>query len=272
MGGAVSESKKSIVCFMTDFGWEDSYVGMMKGVILSSAPDAQLVDLTHGVPPQNIREGAYQLMTSYTHFPEGTYFLCVVDPGVGSQRRIILADAGKRTFIGPDNGLLSWVFAREKPDRVVDVSRGIGAKNIGATFHGRDIMAPVLGALLTGASAATLGSTLKEWVNLPFPAVTKSGSKWEGEILSVDRFGNLITNFPSADVAGFSSHAKVWFDLGEKTPTVRGLSPTYTSVDKGKPLAIAGSAGFVEIAVRDGSAAELTGLKEGSKISLSFLV
>lgn len=268
----MSVSHPPVVCFLTDFGWEDSYVGMMKGVILSHAPDAQLVDLTHGVPPQNIREGAYQLLTSYAHFPEGSYFLAVVDPGVGSQRRIILAEAAQRTFIGPDNGLLSWVFAREKPKRVVDVSRRVDSKDIATTFHGRDIMAPALGAVVAGTSVTTLGPVIDNWVELPFPAVKKSGSKWEGEILSVDRFGNLITNFPSADVAGFSSHAKVWFDLGEKAATVRGLSPTYTSVDKGKPLAIAGSAGFVEIAVRDGSAAALTGLREGSKIALSFLV
>jgi len=263
-------SKTPLIALLTDFGSADHYVASIKGVILSALPEARFVDITHQIPPQDIRAGAFQLLSSYESFPAGTLFMCVVDPGVGSERKILYAETESRHFIAPDNGILSWVFEKEKPVRLFDVSNLKLEKEPSRTFHARDIMAPAAAKVLKGESPDKWGVPQKNWEKLSFPAVKKTGASWEGEILAVDTYGNLITNFRSEEILDLAEHSKLWFDWEGKSPAVRGLAKSYSEADPGKLLAIEGSAGFIEISVRDGNAAKETGLKVGSKINVQF--
>jgi len=262
--------KIPVVAFLTDFGSSDFYAAAMKGVILKTVKPVQFVDISHEVPSHNIRWGAFQLFSTFRDFPAGTLFVCVVDPGVGSDRKILYAEAGSYKFIGPDNGILSWVFQVSKPKTVLAINPEKIQGKISRTFQGRDIMAPVAGEVLKGKITSNLGSPLKSWVSIPFPAVQKTGSKWVGEVMGVDKFGNVITSFRSEEVAGFAKKSKVWFDFGMGRPTVRGLSPSYASVEKGRLLAIEGSTGFIEISAREANAAQKLGLTPGDKINLMF--
>lgn len=265
------KSLGKVVCLLTDFGLFDHYVGTMKGVLLAAEPEAQIIDLTHDIPPQNVRVGAYQLMASVQYHPKGTLFLCVVDPGVGSDRKIIYVEAGDWRFIAPDNGLLSWVLDRVPPKRIIDISNAPGLpKKPGQTFHGRDIMAPVAGRILKGEDPTAMGPTLSSFVKIPFPQVKKIGAMWTGEVIARDRYGNLISNFRSSDIAPFVSKAKIWIELNDRPDTIRGISTAYASVAPGKLVAIEGSTGFIEISVRDGNATQKTKLKEGDKLTLHF--
>lgn len=260
-----------VVCLLTDFGLTDHYVGAMKAVLLSWIPQAQIIDLTHGIPPQNIRLAAYHLLASYRYHPRGTMFICVVDPGVGSERKIIYMEAGGWHFIAPDNGLLSWMLTQETPTRIIDISHPSSIPlPVSKTFHGRDIMAPVGGRILGGEDPAHFGPTITSYEKIPFPLVNKMGAMWSGEVLAVDRYGNLVTNFRGAEIAPLANKSKIWIEMHNVPETIRGISDTYASVAPGKLLALDGSSGFVEISVRDGSAAQKTGLKEGSPLTLHF--
>jgi S-adenosylmethionine hydrolase len=261
------------VALLTDFGTKDSFVAAMKGVILQAAPNTTLVDITHEVPPQDIRFAAFQLRSVFRDFPSETLFVAVVDPGTGTDRKIIYAEAGRHRFLAPDNGLLSWALDGQIPKRILEIPVAASPQaDISATFQGRDVFAPVAGRILNGEDPSTFGSPLSSWVQMPFPAVKKVGSLWTGEVLCVDVFGNVITNFPSKEVESYAKAAKVWIEFGKPPITIRGLSPSYARVEKGKLLAVAGSAGFLEISIRDGSAAQLTKLKSSSPVQLHFRV
>jgi S-adenosylmethionine hydrolase len=260
-----------VVALLTDFGLTDHYVATMKGVILTHAPTAQFVDVTHNIPAQNVRAAAYQLLASYRYHPAGTLFLCVVDPGVGSSRRLIYAEAGGWRFLAPDNGLLSWVLESESPAKVFDITNPPGLPPFPSrTFHGRDILSPVAGRILQGEPPKNFGTPTESFEKLPFPPVRKLGSMWKVQIIAVDTFGNLVTNLRSDEVAPLAAKSKLWFELGSYPATIRGLSDTYTSVESGKLLAVEGSAGFVEISVREGNASALTRLSPGDEISVHF--
>ena len=264
-------SRRPVVAMLTDFGLADHYVGSMKAALLAVAPDAQIVDITHEIPPQNVCLGAFHLLASYRDYPAGTLFLAVVDPGVGSERKILYAEAGGWRFIGPDNGLFSWVFQHEKPSRLIDVSRPpFVSKAVGGTFHGRDIMAPLAGRILSGDDPSGFGHAVADFARLPFPVLEKTGSRWRGEVIAADHYGNLITNIPVADARAYEAGAKLWFELDGFSETVRGLRRSYSEAEPGKVIAVAGSTGFVELAVRDGSARERTGAREGSAVALHF--
>lgn len=253
------------VCLLTDFGLDDNYVAAMKGALLKHAPDAKLIDITHNIPPQNVRLAAFQLYTSYASFEKGTFFIAVVDPGVGSNRKILYVEAGGYHFIAPDNGILSWIFEKIKPEIVLDISSAQVNGKPSQTFHGRDIMAPVAGKIISGVLPNTFGKPISKWVQFNFPEVNKMGSKWTGEVLAIDRYGNLITNFDAGEVGALAESSKPWFDVG-----VRRLSHAYADVKWGALLAIAGSAGFIEISIRDGNAAQKLNKKVGDKISIEF--
>jgi S-adenosylmethionine hydrolase len=255
---------------MTDFGSQDHYVAVMKGILLSSCPGIQIVDLTHKVPPQNVKWAAFQLLAGYRYFQQDTLFLCVVDPGVGTERRVIYVEAGKWRFIAPDNGLLSWVLDHEKPTAIVDISAFAKEHSVSRTFHGRDVMAPVAAKILQGENPFKLGPTIDTYEKISFPEVKKYGATWMGEVLLIDRFGNLITNFSCAEIKPLANSSRVWFELPNVQETIRGLSDSYSSVPLGRFLAIEGSSGFVEISVREGNAAVKSGLEEGAGITLHF--
>lgn len=260
-----------VVCLLTDFGLSDHYVGAMKAVLLKDSPGLSIVDLTHNIPAQDIQAGAFQLLASYAYYPQGTLFLCVVDPGVGSERKILYAEAGGYRFVGPDNGLLSWVFAKEEPSLIVAIeAKKISSNPVSQTFHGRDIMAPAVARLTQGMKPQDLGPARSSWVQLPFPKVKKLGAVWTGEVIAMDSFGNVITNFSSEELKSFSSAAKLWFEIPGVADTLRHLSTSYKDVPVGKFLAIVGCSGFIEIAINSGSAAQKTGLKVGDPISVRF--
>ena len=186
----------TIVALLTDFGVSDGYVGIMKGVILGIAPETALVDISHDIPPQGIRAGAFVLKAASPYFPPGTIFVAVVDPGVGSERRIIAVRTPRAFYVGPDNGVLSWALQREDVQETINVTEsGYWLPDVSRTFHGRDIFAPVAAHLAAGLPISRLGERIEDPVILPLPAPhLESDQVVRGEVIYVDRFGNLITD------------------------------------------------------------------------------
>lgn len=258
-----------IISFLSDFGTADYFAGAMKGAALSVAPSATIVDLTHDIPPHDIAGGAFTLASAYPVFPAGSVHVCVVDPGVGSDRRPIAVVADGHFFVGPDNGLFSLVFDRDPAARVFHLlNREFFREPVSSTFHGRDIFAPVAGALAGGEPIEAFGPAITDWVVLPMsrPLVMVDGGV-VGAILHVDRFGNCVTNIrrEHVDAAG----AGDGFIL--ETSQIR-VTRTQNSYDElgvtAEPFAIWGSAGFVEISVRQGSAADLLGIRVADRVTL----
>lgn len=245
-----------IITLLTDFGTRDSYLGEVRGVLLTRAPDAVLVDLTHDISPGDIASGAYVLDRCRRQFPAGTVHLAVVDPGVGTARAALAVKAHDQFFVGPDNGLFTRIFHDAAVQAVV-LPPSEGAS---ATFHGRDIFAPAAAALATGRAFHTLGeplSALPQRINIPEPALEVGGVR--GEVIYVDRFGTLVTNL-SADLLPREARVRIG-DLG-----IGPLRRTFGEVPSGVLLALIGSGGTVEIAVRDGSAAGRLGAGVGAVV------
>ena len=238
-----------IVTLTTDFGLSDHYAGTMKGVILSLCPKAQLVDISHLVQPYAISAGAYTIAQAYRYFPAGTVHVVVVDPGVGSERRPILAEAAGQYFIAPDNGVLSMVLAREKHKvRVIANSRYM-LSSVSRTFHGRDVFAPVAGHLAAGVSSAKFGKRVNDWVRPEFlePSEGDPGV-WDGHVLAVDHFGNVITNFEAVKFPKFT-HVEI------AQAKVKRTAETYAEAPEDRLFAIVGSAGYWELSMQQASAA-----------------
>lgn len=256
------------IILTTDFGTADAYVGVMKGVILALDPTATIVDLTHQITPQSIRQAAFLLGTSYRFFPSGTIHVVVVDPGVGTDRRALLLVTPAARFLAPDNGVLSWVLRDHlgrppaEPGRV-PVPPGCSAYQltnpeywlhpVSATFHGRDIFAPVAAHLSLGLPPEKLGPGVDDLAWLPTPGLTRQGDAIQGQVIATDRFGNLITNI---DAKALTGATRVLVEI--KGHRITHLERTYYQEDDpeaGRLLALVGSHGFLEIAVRDGNAA-----------------
>ena len=254
------------ITLTTDFGLGDWFVGTMKAVILGIHPRANVVDITHEIPPGDIRAGAFALMAGCRYFPKGTVHLAVVDPGVGSRRQAIAARTASRFFVGPDNGVLSWALALEKIETIrVLENRQYFLEPVSRTFHGRDIFAPVAAHLGRGLSAARLGRELKDYVRLPWPQPTAQRGGVQGEIVYIDRFGNTITNIKAELVSG--ERAGACEMMGERKVRC-ALADFYGAVPIKRPVAVIGSSGFLEIAVNGGSAARQFGLKIGDKVTV----
>ena len=195
----------SVIALLTDFGLQDSYVGVMKGVIARSVPDATVIDITHAIRPQDILHGAYTLSISVPYFPRRTIFCCVVDPGVGSDRYPIAVKAGQWVFVAPDNGLLSLVFQQYRPSEVVILNNPVfHLKAVSSTFHGRDIFARVAGHLAEGKPMSDMGDALNpsalRWLEVPVPH--RKDNTVEGMVLHVDHFGNIITSLRREHLGG----------------------------------------------------------------------
>ena len=242
-----------LITLLTDFGLSDSYVAEVKGVLLSRAPGATLVDITHQVPPGDVRAGQFLLARAWQRFPQGTVHLAVVDPGVGTARRALAATAGSHRFVAPDNGLLSFLPAARF------VSLPIPA-DAAPTFHGRDVFAPAAAALASGERLEDLGSPITDAYHAPLPTSHHDGTAVLGEVLDVDRFGTLISNIPGPDV-----EPGVRIRVGGDTD-VGPLRRTFGDVERGTLVAFVGSGGTVEVAVRDGSAARLLGVGVGAEV------
>ena len=260
--------RQPLITLLTDFGSRDTYVGVLKGVIASICPEAAVVDLTHAVPPQDIRAGAFHLLVACPYFPAGSVHLAVVDPGVGTDRPLIAVEAGGHRFVGPDNGLLRWIVERLDADswRAVRLAEPrywlVLASEVSHTFHGRDIMAPVAAHLATGVTLDRLGSPLGVLAGAPLPLPTRDGSRLRGEILHVDHFGNAIANIRREQLSAPGGALRV--DIGAHS--LCGPVESYAGAAVGEPLVIWGSAGFLEIAVREGSAAAALGIRAGDPV------
>lgn len=266
----------ALITLLTDFGTRDTYVGQMKGVILSIAPGVSIVDLTHEVAPQRIAEGAFLLETALAAFPPGTIHVAVVDPGVGTARRAIAVATARAVFVGPDNGLLSAALPEAvrpdgegptvvaAPDDVTVVELANPAYRravVSHTFHGRDLFAPAAAYLAAGVPVQALGPRLADMTALPpFRARRRPTGCLEAEIVSIDRFGNAITTARAEDLPP-----------GVFTVHVAGhavAGPVRTYAEAQGPTALVGSSGYLEIAVPGGSAAARLGLRLGDRVQI----
>jgi S-adenosylmethionine hydrolase len=261
-----------IITLTTDFGLADSYVGAMKGVILSIAPDARLVDITHDVGPQRTHQAAYIVQTFYSYFPPGTLHLVVVDPGVGSQRRAIALQTPEATFVAPDNGVLTYAWrdavARWGAEGCVVIElaeRRFWLPRVTSTFHGRDIFAPVVAHLAAGAPVTALGPRLPaiSEADLEEPAPGRTGGL-VGQIIHVDHFGNCITNITPGHLEDAGMQTQMIVQIIDQR--IAGLQRTYADGPVGGLIALIGSSDRLELAVRNGNAAQTLGVGIGDTV------
>jgi S-adenosyl-L-methionine hydrolase (adenosine-forming) len=259
----------AIITLTTDFGAGSRYVAAMKGVILSINPHARLIDLSHVIPPQDIRTGAIVLAETTRWFPPETIHIAVVDPGVGSDRRIVYARIGQRHYIAPDNGLLSGLTMLESPSKIVCLTRPehwLG--DVSPTFHGRDIMAPVAARLSLGLSPDQLGEPCGQLIALPWPEVQKVPNRIDGEVIEVDSFGNLITNITRDMLHGVPTSDVVIVSCEEHE--TQGIYATYSDQPPMTFMAHVGSTGRLELAIVDENASAMLGVRVGAPVRVSW--
>ncbi len=252
---------------MTDFGTKDGYVGAMKGVILGINPRCTIVDITHEISPQDVCEGALVLGNTYRSFPRGSIHLAVVDPGVGTQREALVVETEGYYFIGPDNGLFTWIYRGEEVKQVVGIrNRDFFPKPPSQTFHGRDIFAPVAAHLSLGRKPQEFGVKLDRWseIDIPEPRVTDKG--FMGEVIHIDRFGNLITNLPRRLLEPLIGQGILQIHI--KGRRISGLKTTYAEAGRGELLAIFDSFDLLEISLMGDSAEEALNAVKGERVEL----
>ena len=257
----------SIITLLTDFGAQDFFVGAMKGVILSVNPDATIVDISHEIPPQDIETAAFNLLSCYRDFPSGTIHVAVVDPGVGSERRAVLIECANQFFVGPDNGLFSWICEREKDWTAIHVTKERFFRHpVSKTFHGRDIFAPVAAALSKGVAPQEFGKPLPDIVQLETLEPTNvDNNTIAGRIIHIDRFGNCITNFTSEHLRSRGS-ASWRIILNERE--ISSFREFFAAAAANEIFCAVGSAGFLEICTPNASAANLLDVHRGQKLLL----
>jgi len=264
-----------IITLLTDFGVESTYPAQMKGVILDRCPQAILVDMSHGVPRHDVHTAAFMLAAAAPAFPKGTVHMAVVDPQVGSERRVLAAEAGGHRYLAPDNGLLTLVAqgqflfgAGAFAARIVSVeNRSLFRAEVSSTFHGRDVFAPLAAALACGTAIEDLGPEVEAIERFELPLPQPDGTATRGEVLYVDPFGNLVTNIAGKMLAE-SAPSAVQVRMGGAV--IRGLSRAYSDVPAGALLAYVGSAGLLEIAVNRQSAAVRLGAGIGTLLTVSL--
>ncbi|MEO1496643.1 MAG: SAM-dependent chlorinase/fluorinase [Planctomycetota bacterium] len=258
-----------IITLTTDFGAASHYVAQMKGVLLCGAPGATLVDLSHDIPPQDIAAAARLLEQGSPRFPRGTVHLAVVDPGVGTDRAIVVVEAAGQHYVGPDNGLFGWVGDWADGVVAVDPSK-VGGETPSATFHGRDLMAPVAARLAGGSGAAEFGEPLESLVTLArTPDPKKNGKSIAGRIVEVDRFGNLISNIPVGMLSRAPRDTRLRVACGDEHETF-GLQVTYGDQPPHTLVALVGSGGMLELAIVNGSAADMLRAGEGDRLLVDW--
>jgi len=262
-------AKKPLITLLTDFGLQDHFVSVMKGVILNIHPDVNIIDICHNIPPQNIFQAAYLLKSSYAYFPSGSIHVVVVDPGVGTDRNPIIVSSGKGHFIGPDNGVFSYIYAEDQTCEVREITADhYFIKPRSGTFDGRDVFAPVAGWLSKGVGFSSFGELISAYkkFEIPQPVLVQEGTL-KCKIVYVDRFGNLITNFSRNQFKEYldsSEQRRFAFRMGDHT--ISRISQSYTEGEKDEIIAIFGSSGCVEFSVNQGNAAKLTSLGAGTDI------
>ncbi|MGE3314248.1 MAG: S-adenosyl-l-methionine hydroxide adenosyltransferase family protein [Planctomycetaceae bacterium] len=255
-----------IITLTTDFGLADSYVAQMKGVILGINPAAVIVDVTHQVEVQNIAAGSAILNEMIDAFPPDAIHVAVIDPGVGSDRALVAVETDQGRFVLPDNGLLSAIARRYPPGRIFRLTnRRFWRRTVSNTFHGRDILAPVAAHWSLGTSAAEFGEAQPSLVTLPLPTPTHDGERMTGEILHIDRFGNLVTSIEEAHLGGWSCEQLQVECNGQ---IVHGLKTHYAEVEPEALVALIGSSGRLEIALRNGNAARELNATVGARVQV----
>ena len=257
---------RPVIALLSDFGSRDHYAGTMKGVILNICPDATLVDITHEVPPHDVMDGALQLVAAARYFPAGTVFLAVVDPGVGSARRGIAAEAGDYRFVAPDNGVLTSVLREWAPKKIVELTdRRYARPTVSRTFEGRDRFAPAAAWLAKGTQLTALGRPAPDYHRLDIPVAAVDESSVAGVVLRIDRFGNVVTNI---DRKTFESVAKSGsMEVTAGTQSIGRLVATYADIQAGEICALFGSTDHLELAANSESAADRLQLARGSAVS-----
>jgi S-adenosylmethionine hydrolase len=254
------------IALLTDFGARGWFVASVKGVILRIAPQVSIVDISHEIPPQDLESAAFSLVSCYRWFPADTVFVAVVDPGVGSSRKAIAARAGQWFFVGPDNGVLSWVFQKEAPSDIRSLENmQYFLAEVSTTFHGRDIFAPVAAHLGNGVALENFGPQIQQYTRLPFPPAAYGKYTIEGRVIYIDYFGNAITNIGNEALSKLGTR--------RLNVQVKNLAPfdfggCYADGRPGIPIAVPGSSGFLEIAVPMGNAAKALGIGRGDAVKV----
>jgi S-adenosylmethionine hydrolase len=265
-GGSLADP---IVTLTTDFGTSDHLVGAMKGVILNINPAARIVDINHHVVPFDVLDGALSIANSYRYFPPRTIHLVVVDPGVGTERRPLLVSGEKQLFIAPDNGVLSVIFERESCTVRHITAQHYFLNPVSPTFHGRDIFSPVAGWLSKAFQSEAFGEVITDYARFTMPRPKAEGHAVKGVVLRVDAFGNLMTNLTAEDLPAAAVSAGA-IKLAVNGKQVLKLGQTFASGSPGEPIAVVGSAGYVEIAVNRGNAARTLGANRGAEVTLDL--
>jgi len=255
----------AIITLTTDFGTGSPYVAQIKGVILSICREVDLVDISHAVAPQNVREGAVVLADTTPRFPVGTIHVAVVDPGVGTARRLIYAEIGRQRYLTPDNGLVSLLASQEQPTRIVALENPqFWLPQQAATFHGRDILAPAAAHMVAGVDPVQLGPLRDELVMLDWPQPQRNARGLAGEVLYVDSFGNILSNITREHIAALGSPASMTIELAGRQ--IRGLVRSYGAALAGECVALIDSQGRLEIAVVEGNAARDLSVRAGAPV------
>ncbi|MEJ2697895.1 MAG: SAM-dependent chlorinase/fluorinase [Candidatus Sulfobium sp.] len=262
---------KPVITLTTDFGYRDPFVGVMKGVILKINPAAQIVDLTHGIAPQGVREAAFSLGVSYKYFPDRTIHVVVVDPGVGSGRRTIIVSVDGQYFVGPDNGVFSYIyrFSREAPQVVRITAERYFLSSKSATFQGRDLFAPVAAWLSKGIDVSEFGVFISDYQKFEVlsPKFTAEGIL-TGEVIHVDGFGNAITNIRKSDIdelCGRASSPAIKIIIGEREVHLKEF---YSQADSRELYSLVNSSGYLEFFVNRGNAADVYKISTGDKVEV----
>jgi len=282
--------RNTCIALLSDFGHRDVYVGVMKGVITRIAPHVRLIDLTHEVPPGDVRHAAFRLWQAFSFLPEGTIFLAVVDPGVGTSRRPVAIQCTRFSCVGPDNGVFTYLIQNQSSARAVEISRREellkGAeRTTSSTFHGRDVFAPAAGLLAVGTDLSKLGPEANNLVKVSLPRLVHSDGETfvRGEALFADRFGNMATSIGALIPTGDTMRLEPWLPgcpkLTFPAPRARvrlgggmelPLSRTFAEVRAGEPLAYIGSDRLLEIGVNQGSAVDALSLTSGTDVILTW--
>jgi S-adenosylmethionine hydrolase len=272
--GVKKRTRSHTIALLTDFSWHNWYLGVMKGVILGINPEVRIVDLCHDVSSQDVREGSFVLGNSFEYFPDGTVFLCVVDPGVGGDRRNLIIETDKYFFVGPDNGIMSCVFEKGIVRKVYAVKPGKHTLPLhGRTFLGRDVFAPIATHLTLGVEPSEMGTVVDSVLTVPAlkPHVNKKGEV-SGRAVYVDTFGNIITNISEQFLVEQFGKKIDWDEVTVRTGKMRikGMKRYYEQGKLGKLMALFDSWGYLELAVNMGNAFDLLGLTEKKSLEVFF--
>jgi S-adenosylmethionine hydrolase len=261
-----------LITLTTDFGVSDHFVGTIKGVILGIAPDARIVDISHSVQPFDVLDGALTISQAYTYFPSGTVHMVVIDPGVGTTRRPILATTERHHFVAPDNGVLSLVYDREERLSVREIkAEHYYLQPVSNTFHARDIFSPVAAYLAKRVDADRFGEEITDFVRFTAPKPKANGTNGlRGVVLKVDRFGNMITNITEKDAPALFEAEPPAFKITVGKREISEMKSAYALGAPGEVFGILGSMGFLEIAANRGSAAQVLGVGKGSEVNVVF--